>query len=151
MAASSRVRKACSPLRRALWLTTFIAALLHCGMCLQSSDLPHPAVPTSAEPGSPGALQTPSSQGGDAQYRADDDDGGQGPGQDAPPGHRHHHAVLRAPSLRTDVAAAVGPLLTGAPPDRPHDTRLIEPRGDGEPPERPAGASLLTMIGISRT
>jgi hypothetical protein len=59
--------------------------------------------------------------------------------------------VLRAPGLRTDVAAAVGSPLIGAPPEQPHGIRLIELGHRGELPLRPAGASLLTLLGISRT
>jgi hypothetical protein len=153
MVASSRVRKACSRLRRALWLTTLLAALLHSGMCLQSPHDPDARGPVvqAAEAGGSGSLQTPSSAGDDTRYQADDDGGDQGPGRDVPPGHRHHQAVLRAPGLRSDLAGAVGPLLVNTAPARPHGARRIEPYRTGELRPRAAGASLLTMIGVSRT
>ncbi|MGI8330090.1 hypothetical protein ACRYCC_08985 [Actinomadura scrupuli] len=152
MVASSRVRKAGGRLGRTLWLTTLLAALLYSGMCLQGwldPDL-RATVTQAVEADDSASLPMPSSAGDGARYQAGDD-GDHDPGRDVPPGHRHHHAVLRAPALRTGAASAAGPVLIAMAPVRTHDTRLIERRRTGERPRRVVGASLLTMIGVSRT
>jgi hypothetical protein len=156
MVASSRVRKAGGRLGRTLWLTTFLAALLYSGMCLQNwldPDLRATVAQAVGADGSgslPSSLSVPSSAGDDARYQAGDD-GDHGPGRDVPPGHRHHQAVLRAPGLRTGVASVAGPVLIAMSSVRTHDTRLIERHRTAERPRRVVGASLLTMIGVSRT
>jgi hypothetical protein len=131
---------------------TFLAALLHSGMFLSphGSDTRVSAV-QSAEAGRPGSLQTPSPAGHQARFQSDDDGDDQDPGHDVPPGHRHHHAVLRAPTSRTDVSGAAGPSLTCIPVALAHDARLVELPRAGDRPRRAAGASLLTLIGVSRT